>query len=65
MKDEITDLWMTPAQAAEAAGISYGTVLRLVKRGEIPSTRVGPRLIRLRATDVRKLILGDDADAQN
>ena len=59
------DEWMTPAQAAEAAGISYGTVLRLLQRGEIPSTRVGPRLIRIRSTDVRKLILGDDNDAHD
>ena len=61
MRDE----WMTPAQAAEAAGISYGTVLRLLQRGEIPSTRVGPRLIRIRSTDVRKLILGDDNDTHD
>lgn len=42
------------AEAAARLGVSKDTVRRMIKRGDIPGYRVGLRMIRVSAADVRR-----------
>jgi excisionase family DNA binding protein len=44
--------WLTIPQAAESLGVSTDTVRRRIADGTIPATRLGPRLIRIRLSDL-------------
>ena len=51
--------WMTLAQAAKAAGVSYFTMRDwVVVRKIIPHQRIGKRLIRINKSDVEEMIFG-------
>ena len=51
--------WMTLAQAAKAAGVSYFTMRDWgVVRKIIPYRRLGKRLIRVDKADVEEMIFG-------
>jgi|TARA_R100001244_G_scaffold37779_1_gene34341 excisionase family DNA binding protein len=51
--------WMTLAQAAQAAGVSYFTMRDwVVVRKIIPHKRIGKRLIRINKSDVEEMIFG-------
>jgi len=49
---------MTLDQAAAYLGVAVITVRRRIADGSLPAYRLGPRLIRVRATDVRALLHG-------
>lgn len=43
---------LTIDEAAEYVGVSPSTIRRAIARGEIPARRIGPRLVRLRMSDL-------------
>ncbi len=43
-------------QVAEKLNISTFTAYELMRRGELPVIRVGPRLVRVREEDLRRFI---------
>jgi len=47
---------MSPKEAAQVLGVHPATIYKLVKTGELPSVKLGPKLIRINATDLEKLI---------
>ena len=47
----------TPCQVAQKLQISLSDVRRKIKKGIIPSIRLGPRQVRVRAIDLRTYIL--------
>ena len=51
-----TDQTLTIAQAAERAGVSTDTIRRRIADGTLPAYRLGPRLIRIDAADLARLI---------
>jgi excisionase family DNA binding protein len=52
---EIGNLY-TPNEVAKVLGVSYDTILNLVKKGKLKSIRIGPRLIRIKKSSVEELI---------
>lgn len=46
---------VTIADAANALGVCTKTVRRMIERGEIEARRIGPRLIRIPADEVRRV----------
>lgn len=42
-------------ETADELGVSPDTVSRMVRRGEIPAWRIGPKLIRIDADELHKL----------
>jgi excisionase family DNA binding protein len=49
---------ITIEEAAETYGVSTRTIRRYISSGRITARRLGPRLIRLDADEVRAQILG-------
>jgi excisionase family DNA binding protein len=47
---------MTPKEAAEVLGVHTATIYKLVKTGELPSVKLGPKLIRISESDLQKYI---------
>ena len=47
--------WLSLQQAALAYGVSVDTLRRRIRHGELPASRFGQRLIRVRAQDLDKL----------
>lgn len=45
-------LWLSPKEAAEILGVSHNTLYKMLRRGEIPSRRLGPRMYRIPASAV-------------
>lgn len=48
---------LTPEEAAELLKVSKASVLRLVKVGKLPASRLGRRTIRIRADSLARLIM--------
>jgi excisionase family DNA binding protein len=48
--------WVTIATAAERLGLSTKSIRRRIADGTLPAYRVGPRLIRLDAADIDRLL---------
>lgn len=44
----------TPRQLAEFWNCSRETILRAIRRGDLPATRIGPQTIRILAADAAK-----------
>lgn len=38
---------LTPVESADALGVSERTIRRMIVRGDVPSVRIGPRLVRI------------------
>ena len=51
----VAQQWISLAQAAEQLAVHPRTIRRMIERGELEGSRVGPRLIRVRAADVEAL----------
>lgn len=51
-----TDSLMTQAAAAGYLSVNERTVRRLIADGQLPAHRVGSRLVRVRRSDVEKLL---------
>ncbi len=43
-------------EVAEQAGVHYRTARRWVERGELPATRVGPKLLKVKQSDLDKFL---------
>ena len=53
----MTDLELyTPNEVAKVLGVSYDTILNLVKKGKLKSIRIGPRLIRIKKSSVEEVL---------
>lgn len=48
--------WVTIATAAKRLGLSIKSIRRRIADGTLPAYRVGPRLIRLDAEDIDRLL---------
>lgn len=48
-------------EAAERCGVHYRTFRRWVRTGYIPAIRVGPKLLKVHAADVDKILNGGAA----
>jgi excisionase family DNA binding protein len=48
--------WMTAAQAAKLLGVSAETLRRYVRLGQLPSLRLPSGYIRIRRSEVEKLL---------
>lgn len=46
--------YLTVQQAAELLGLHRNTVYKLIHLGKIPAYKLGPKLIRLKVTDVQE-----------
>ena len=55
---------LTVKETAAVLGLSEGAVRAAIIRGEIPSTRVGRRILIPRQTILARLIGGTEADAR-
>lgn len=53
MSNQAVDL--SPAEAAEYMGVHDATIRRWISKGILPAERVGPRLIRIKRTDLDAL----------
>jgi excisionase family DNA binding protein len=47
--------WLTITQAAEEFGIHKNTIRNLIRRGELPASRIGERIIRIQRADLQAL----------
>lgn len=45
-------VWITRQQAAERLGISLPTLDGLIRRGQLPASKVGPRIVRIDERDI-------------
>ena len=43
--------WLTPKQAAQRIHVSTSFVYKLVKTNQLPASRVGSKLLRIKASD--------------
>ena len=55
---------MTPKEAAEVLGVHTATIYKLVKTGELPSVKLGPKLIRISASDLQKYIKPNSTESE-
>lgn len=44
--------WITRQEAAERLGISLPTLDGLIRRGQLPASKVGPRIVRIDERDI-------------
>ena len=54
LKDEFDEL-LTIREAAEVVGVHPSTIRRRIEKGTFTAFRVGPRLIRVRRSDLERL----------
>ena len=54
MKDEFDEL-LTIGEAAAVVGVHPSTIRRRIEKGTLTAFRVGPRLIRVRRSDLERL----------
>ena len=45
------DEWLTPKQAAQRIHVSTSFVYKLIKTDQLPASRVGSKLLRIKASD--------------
>lgn len=62
LTSEIRRMAMSPAEAADALGVTRVTIYRLIERGQLRRFKVG-RLSRIPIADVLALVGGPDAAA--
>jgi excisionase family DNA binding protein len=53
---DASDEWLTQQQVAAALKVTVPTVRSKIDRGELPAYRFGPRVVRVRRSDVEKLL---------
>jgi excisionase family DNA binding protein len=44
--------WLTIADAARRFGVTSYVIRNMIKQGDLPAWRIGPRLIRVKAADL-------------
>jgi excisionase family DNA binding protein len=47
--------WVSPQQAADYLGIHVVTMRRRIRSGDVPATRLGPRLLRVDLDELDRL----------
>ena len=50
--------WITRQQAAERLGISLPTLDGLIRRGQLPASKIGPRIVRIDERDLEAYVAG-------
>lgn len=50
--------WITRQQAAERLGISLPTLDGLIRRGQLPASRIGPKIVRIDERDLEEYARG-------
>lgn len=55
-KSPQTQQWISLAEAAERCGVNYRTIRRYVGTGRLKAVRIGPRLLKVRPSDVDALM---------
>ncbi|MEA4945707.1 MAG: helix-turn-helix domain-containing protein [Propionicimonas sp.] len=50
----VEDCWLNIPQAGEHIGTTEWTIRRMIARGELKATRFGPKLIRIKRSDLDK-----------
>lgn len=50
------DAWLTPREVAQRLKVSYGAVLLLIRRGDLPAVRVTPKLLRIQQSDLSQYL---------
>ena len=50
--------WMSPHTLAQRLGCHRETVLRLIRRGDLPALRINRRVYRIREYDARQYFVG-------
>ena len=58
---ELAGQWMTVKEASEALDMVTMTIYRMIKRGELRSTRFGPRRIRVFRPDVNAILTNEES----
>lgn len=58
MKDEISDRWLSPQQAAERLGLCVRTIKRLMLAGRLPGVILGRKIVRIRESELNKFTQG-------
>jgi excisionase family DNA binding protein len=53
---DASDEWMTQKQAAEKIKVTVATVRSMIDRGELPAYRLGPRVVRIRRSDLDSVL---------
>jgi excisionase family DNA binding protein len=52
----VTDKLISIQAASEVAGVSVRTVRRWISQGILPARRVGPKLVRVYASDISRIV---------
>lgn len=48
--------WISVRQAADYCGVTPVTIRRWIAAGRLPATRVGPKILKVRLTDLEKML---------
>ena len=51
---------LSPKQTADLLGIHLNTVYRLIHNGDLTAKRLGPKLLRISATEIEKYTKGQN-----
>jgi excisionase family DNA binding protein len=49
-------LTVSPQEAAEMLSVDRDTILRWVKRGRLPASKLSPRIVRIRVADIEAML---------
>jgi excisionase family DNA binding protein len=52
----LPDRLLSLNQTADFLGVSIDSVMKMIRGGNLPAVRVGPKLIRIRFADVERLL---------
>lgn len=55
MSTKTTPIWLSISQAADKFGVHKNTIRNLIRRGELPASRIGERIIRISESDLQAL----------
>lgn len=50
--------WITRQQAAERLSVSVKTIDGLIRRGQLPASRIGPKIVRINERDLEEYAEG-------
>ena len=50
--------WITRQQAAEQLSVSVKTIDALIRRGQLPASRIGPKIVRINERDLEEYAKG-------
>jgi excisionase family DNA binding protein len=56
MDATVKRLTVSPQEAAEMLSVDRDTILRWVKRGRLPASKLSPRIVRIRVADIEAML---------